>query len=158
MVWLRLCRQIFSNNFVVHVELNQGSVLSLLLFIIALEVISLEISYGFQGKLAHTHDLVLVSKTLKGLKERLETWKRASESKWLRVNIKRKMEMLQRKTIFLFLCRKGVDSNSILCQFCRCWVHKRCSGIIGKLKVDSKLTCQTCTSQPMDIAEGYPGI
>ena len=79
LVWLRLCRQIFSNDFLVHVELNQGSVLSLLLFIIALEITSLEISYGFQGKLAHTRDLVLVSETLKGLKERLETWKQALE-------------------------------------------------------------------------------
>ena len=28
------------------------------------------------------------------------------------------------------VCRKGVGSNSILCQFCRCWVHKRHSGVI----------------------------
>ena len=26
------------------------------------------------------------------------------------------------------VCRKDVDNNSILCQLCRCWVHKRCSG------------------------------
>ena len=36
------------------------------------------------------------------------------------------------------VCRNGVESNSTLCQFCRCWVHKRCSGIRGKLKEDSK--------------------
>ena len=56
------------------------------------------------------------------------------------------------------VCRKDVGSNSILCQFCRCWVHKRCSGIRGKLKVDSKFKCQTCMNQQMDIAEDYPGI
>ena len=27
------------------------------------------------------------------------------------------------------VCRKGIGSNSILCQFCKCRVHKRCSGI-----------------------------
>ena len=32
------------------------------------------------------------------------------------------------------VCRKGVGSNSIHCQFCRCWVHKRCHGVRGKLK------------------------
>ena len=36
------------------------------------------------------------------------------------------------------VCRKGVGSNSFFCQFCRCWVHKRCSGVRGKVKVDSK--------------------
>ena len=31
------------------------------------------------------------------------------------------------------VCRKGVDSNSILSQFCWYWVHKRCSGVRGRL-------------------------
>ena len=36
-----------------------------------------------------------------------------------------------------YLCsvqRKGVRSNSILCVVCHSWVHKKCSGISGKLK------------------------
>ena len=37
-------------------------------------------------------------------------------------------------------------------QFCRCWVHKRCSGIRGKLKEDSKIKCQTWASQQTDIS------
>ena len=41
------------------------------------------------------------------------------------------------------VCRKGFGINSILCQFCRCWVHTRCSGIKDKLKEDSKLTRRT---------------
>ena len=39
------------------------------------------------------------------------------------------------------VCRKRVDSKSILCEFCKCWVHKRCSGIGGKLGEDSKSKC-----------------
>ena len=35
--------------------------------------------------------------------------------------------------------RRGVDANSIICQFCKCLVHKRCSGIRGKLKHDEGL-------------------
>ena len=35
------------------------------------------------------------------------------------------------------VCRQCVGSNSILFQFCRRWVHKRCTGIRGKLKEDS---------------------
>ena len=48
------------------------------------------------------------------------------------------------------VCRKGVGINSTLCQFCSCWVH---SGIRGKLKEDSKFTCQACANQQADIAE-----
>ena len=32
------------------------------------------------------------------------------------------------------VCRRGVASNSILCVECLSWVHKRCSGISGKLQ------------------------
>ena len=32
------------------------------------------------------------------------------------------------------VCRKGVGSNSILCKSCNFWVHKRCSGIRGRLQ------------------------
>ena len=56
------------------------------------------------------------------------------------------------------VCRNGVGSNSILCQFCRCWVHKRYSGIGGKLKEDSKSKCQIRANQQADIAEDCPGI
>ena len=30
------------------------------------------------------------------------------------------------------VCRKGEGSNSILCQFRKCWVHKRSNGIRSK--------------------------
>ena len=44
------------------------------------------------------------------------------------------------------LCRKSIASNSIFSQFCRCRVHKRCSGISDRLKEDSKFKCQTCAN------------
>ena len=40
------------------------------------------------------------------------------------------------------VCKNRVGSNSILCQFCRCWVHKRCRDIRGKLKENDTFTCQ----------------
>ena len=39
------------------------------------------------------------------------------------------------------VCRKDAGSNSILRQFCRYCVHKRCVGIIDILKKDSKFEC-----------------
>ena len=38
--------------------------------------------------------------------------------------------------------RKGIGNNSILYNFCRCWMHKGCSGIKGNLKNDSKFKYQ----------------
>ena len=41
------------------------------------------------------------------------------------------------------VCSKGVRSNSTHCHFGICWVHKRCSDIFSKMKVDNNLKCQT---------------
>ena len=54
--------------------------------------------------------------------------------------------------------RKGIASNSILCQFYRCCVHKRCSSIRDKLKKDSKFKCWICGNQQIDVAEDCPDI
>ena len=32
------------------------------------------------------------------------------------------------------VCRKGVGINSVFCSTCFHWVHKRCSGLTGRLK------------------------
>lgn len=53
--------------------------------------------------------------------------------------------------------RKGVNSYSILWQFCKNWVHKRCNGSKGKLKEDSTFKCQTCANKQTGhrIAQTY---
>jgi hypothetical protein len=45
------------------------------------------------------------------------------------------------------VCRQGVGRNCIQCNKCKSWVHKRCSGIKGKLKPDSSFQCTTCVSK-----------
>ena len=42
------------------------------------------------------------------------------------------------------VCRKGVASNSVRCVECLRWVHKRCSGISGKLKSNTDFHCRRC--------------
>ena len=42
------------------------------------------------------------------------------------------------------VCMKGVASNSIQCVECLRWVHKRCSGISGKLKSNVDFHCKRC--------------
>ena len=56
-----------------------------------------------------------------------------------------------------FACSKKLsDSDSILCQSCKCYVHMR--SIKGRRKHDDKFECQTCISQEIDTAEECPGI
>ncbi|XP_055997814.1 uncharacterized protein LOC130047231 [Ostrea edulis] len=49
------------------------------------------------------------------------------------------------------VCRTGVGSNSIFCNGCKHWVHKKCSGLV-RLSVDPDFRCSRCrgTARPYD--------
>ena len=49
------------------------------------------------------------------------------------------------------VCRTGVGSNSIFCNGCKHWVHKKCSGL-KRLKQDPDYRCTQCqgTALPLD--------
>ena len=87
----------------------------------------------------------------------MQAWKGELELKELRVNVKEtKMTIINQNAGKISKEDKSprtvCSSNSILCQFCRCWVHKRCSSIRGELKDDSKFKCQTC----VNYSRGFP--
>ena len=42
------------------------------------------------------------------------------------------------------VCHKGVGVNSIFCTYCNKWVHKRCSGVSGRLDAVADFRCRTC--------------
>ena len=43
------------------------------------------------------------------------------------------------------VCLTGVGrTNAILCDGCKRWVHKKCSGIKGRLLPESEFTCARC--------------
>ena len=49
------------------------------------------------------------------------------------------------------VCRTGVGSNSIFCNGCKHWVHKKCSGL-KRLKKDPDYRCTWCqgSARPLD--------
>ena len=42
------------------------------------------------------------------------------------------------------VCNKGVGRNSIKCDSCKRWVHKKCSGIRGRLRAGMSFQCARC--------------
>jgi hypothetical protein len=86
---------------------------------------------------------------------KIERWKEGMERKGLRVNMgKTKVMKCQRSSAQAEdsgrwpcgVCRVGVGRNSIVCGMCKRWVHKKCSGVKGRLKADSQFTCPMCVS------------
>ena len=67
------------------------------------------------------------------------------ESKGLRVNMKKTKFMVSGPGLDLLcdsgalpcaVCPSGVGVNSIQCSQCMYWVHKKCSGVRGRLAED----------------------
>ena len=88
------------------------------------------------------------------------TWKEAMEKKGLRVNAGKTkimicgtgLDLLQSSGQFpCAVCRTGVGSNSIFCNGCKHWVHKKYSGL-KRLKKDPDYRCTRCqgTARPLD--------
>ena len=106
------------------VGVHQGSVLSLLLFIIVLEALSHEFRCGVPWEDLYADNLVIIDETLEECVRRLLTWKEAMEEKGLRVNAGKTKTMICGRGLDLLqssgefpcaFCRTGVGSNSIFC-------------------------------------------
>ena len=88
------------------------------------------------------------------------TWKEAIEKKGLRVNAEKTkiiicgtgLDLLQSSGEFpCAVCHTGVGSNSIFCNGCKHWVHKKCSRL-KRLTKDPDYSCTRCqgTARPLD--------
>jgi len=144
-----------SEEFEVKVGVHQGSVLSPLLFTIVLEALSRDFRGGLPLELLYADDLALLAETEEALLEKVRIWKEGMESKGLRVNMaktkvmKCSRDLGQKEVLGKYpcgVCKKGVGANSILCSSCSKWIHKRCSGLSGKLKDDPNFKCRTCVN------------
>ena len=128
----------YSKEIEVKVSVHQGSVLSLLLFIIVLEALSREFCSGVPWEDCNVDDLVITTELLEECVRRLLTWKETMEEKGPRVNSGKTkimicgtgLDPLQSSGEFpCAVCHTGVGSNSIFCNGCKHWVHKKCSGL-----------------------------
>ena len=151
----------YSEDFNVNVAVHQGSVLSPLLFIIVLEALSSEFRTGVPWELLYADDLALIVESLEECIPKFKAWKSGMESKGLRVNSKKTKFMVlgvglgQLRDSGAFpcdACSTGVGANSFLCCQCYFWIHKKCSGVIGRLSDNPEYICPLCqgTACPID--------
>lgn len=152
----------YSEEFGVEVGVHQGSVLSPLLFIIVLEALSREFRTGVPWELLYADDLVVIADSLEECIAKLKVWKSAMEAKGLHVNMKKTKFMISGVGLDLLqdsgkfpcsICRTGVGPNSIQCSQCKMWVHKKCSGVVGRLAADPGYVCLRC----QDLARSIDG-
>jgi hypothetical protein len=139
-----------SKEFEVKVGVHQGLVPCPLLFIIVLEALSRKFRAGLPYELFYADDLALVAGTREQVMVKLSMWREGMEAKGLRVNMGKTKVMRchvgegHREATGKYpcgVCAKGVGSNSIECTECRKWIHKKCSGIKGKLKSGTNFQC-----------------
>jgi hypothetical protein len=156
-----------SVGFEVKVGVHQGSVLSPLLFIIVLEALSRQFRVGLPMELLYADDLVLLADSEEELVKKLNTWKSGLEEKGLRVNIGKTKVMRSRLHDGQVMnsgkypcgvCKKGVRDNSIKCTTCNAWIHKRCSGITGRLQAVADYSCKRCRDGPTSQQEALKEI
>ena len=134
----------YSKHITVSVSVHQGSVLSPLQFIIAMEALSHEFRIRCLWELLYANNFVILAESLDELKMRLTNWKERLEVKGLKVNVGKTKAMCSRYDalntsitsvkVLCGVCWKGVRTNSILCLSCRKWVHKQCFGIRESLR------------------------
>ena len=131
--------------------MHQGSALRPMLFLIVMEAISREFRVALPWELLYADDFAVIAETAEELTKRLNEWKDNVESKGMRVNMNKTKVMIsgerqkvRQKAVSwpCGVCSKGVGSNSLQCNSCQKWVHKKYSGIKGSMsKVAKSFIC-----------------
>ena len=125
-----------------------------------LEALSRVLHSGVPWEDPYADDFVIIAKSLEECVKRLLTWKEAMAKKGLRVNAGKTkimicgtgLDLLQSSGKFpCTICRTGVGSNSMFCNGCKQWVHKKCSGPKHLTKAPD-YRCTRCqgTACPLD--------
>ena len=125
--WVRVDSEL-SEVFEVKVEMHQGSVLSPFLFAVVVDVVTEFAREGALSEWLYADDLVLMSETIEGLRNKFLKWKEAFESMGLKVNLGKskvtvcsgitKDGMSKSKVDPCGICSLRVKANSVLCVHC----------------------------------------
>ena len=127
-----------SEELEVKVGMHQGSVLSPFLLAVVVDVVTEFAREGAISELLYADELVMMSETIEGLRNKFLKWKEAFESKGLNVNLGKTkvmvcsaiMEdgMFKSKVDPCGVCSLRAKANTVLCLQCGKWTHGRCAG------------------------------
>ena len=105
--------------------------ISPLIFAVVVDAVTEQARKGLLNEILYADDLVLMSENLEDLREKVQRWRGALESKGMKVNIRKtKMmvsgaegEIVRSKVDPCGICGKRVTSNAVLCTVCKKWIH-----------------------------------
>ena len=127
-----------SEEFEINVVVNQGSAMIPLLFIIVMEGATKKCRKGGSWELLYADELVLRAQTREEVIEMFKRWKGGMEKRGLKINISKTKYLVTAREAKEKVksgkwpcgcCGKGVGVNSIKCDECKSWCHKKCSGL-----------------------------
>ena len=137
----------YSSSFQVGDGVHQGLVLSPLLFILVLEALSREFRNVIPWELLYADDLVIADDALNVCISKACTWVNMKKTKILISGID--LDLLEKSGKFpCGVCLKVVGVNSILCSTCNLWIHKKCSGITGRITKNRLFVCCLLYTSP----------
>ena len=117
-----------------------------------MEAVSREFRFVLPWEQLYADDLVVIAETEEDLIKRLNEWKDNVENRGMRVNMNKTKVMQKAARWLCGVCGRGVGSNSVQCNKCQKWVHKKCSGIKGSMyKVMKSFICRGCSNPVTSI-------
>ena len=142
-----------SETFPIEVGVHQGSALSPLLFNLVMEEATKSCRVEDPWELLYADDLVLTAESREEVVQMFRRWKEALELRGMKVNLSKtkllvtgkEAEIIESGDFPCAVCGQGVGRNSLLCNGCNKWCHKRCSGL--RSLNASNFHCPSCTSQ-----------
>ena len=152
-----------TSEFNINAGVHQGSILSPLLFITVMEEVTKSIRSNDYCELMYADDIVLTEPSEEQVARRFVTWKNQLTDHGLKINIdKTKVlvtgepnEPVSRGRWPCSVCKSGVGNNSILCNQCKNWCHKKCSRVIGSLISVSNFVCPTCMKPNQSVLQNH---
>ena len=131
-------------------------------FTIVFDVVTESVRNGWMSEMLYADDLVLMSETMEGLREKFWKWKEALESKGLKMNLRKTKvvvsgaegEVSVSKIDPCGICGKRVMANSVLCVKCGKWIHGRCVKVKrGTPRLGRDFVCGRCKKQVDGLVE-----
>ena len=146
-----------SNSFSVKVGVHQGLTLSLLLFIIVMDVLTEDVRDGSLMELLYAENLVLCGESLNEVMDKYGRRKDAVKGKGLRVNVNKTLLLFGKKSSASKVdpcgaCGEWVGCNFILCKKC----HHHCFDVprqVSLLSCCDVFVYRTCLGHNCSVEE-----